>query len=88
MKRILSLSFLLICAYSLNARDWYVTGKGSDKNDGWTEQSARRTLQSVADEVNPGDVVYIGDGIYTSDDKEGVLRIFRSGTRQRGTNAV
>lgn len=82
IRRSTLISLLALCALQLSARDWYVTGKGNDMNDGKTEQSARRTLQSVADEVNPGDIVYIGDGIYTSDEKEGVLRIFRSGTEK------
>ena len=72
----------LLC-FTLHARVWYVKGTGNDANDGKTEQTAKRTLQHVADQVNPGDVVLIGDGIYTSDDKEGVLQIKRSGTARK-----
>lgn len=76
------MTMALVC-YTLQARVWYVKGTGNDANDGKTEQTAKRTLQHVADQVNPGDVVLIGDGIYTSDDKEGVLQIKRSGTARK-----
>lgn len=71
----------LFASLQIEAREWYVTGKGNDANDGKTEQTALRTLQFVADRVNPGDVVLIGEGTYTSDHRDGVLRIMRSGTK-------
>lgn len=74
---------MIIACHTLQARVWYVKGSGNDANDGKTEQTAKRTLQYVADHVNPGDIVLIGDGIYTSDDKEGVLQIKRSGTAKK-----
>lgn len=80
MRRLFFLATLTFLTFTMHARDWYVTGKGNDSNDGKTELTARRTLQSVADEVNPGDVVWIGDGKYTGGHKDGVLRILRSGT--------
>lgn len=72
-----------ICAVSLQARNWYVTGQGNDDNDGLTEKTAFRTLQRAADVVAPGDVVNIGDGDYTMEgrkDNEAVVNITRSGT--------
>lgn len=81
-KNILAVCAILVCTQT-EAREWFVTGKGNDSNDGRTEQTALRTLQVVADQVEPGDVVLIGDGLYTSTEKEGVLRIFRSGTKDQ-----
>lgn len=84
MKRFLiSLTIIFMCYTQLQARVWYVKGTGDDRNDGLTEQTAKRTLQHVADQVCPGDVVMIGDGVYTSDEKEGVVRIQRSGTPKK-----
>ena len=65
-----------------HAQVWYVTGAGNDNNDGKTEKTAFRTLQKAADLVQPGDVVYIGNGIYTKNDisnNSAVLLIKRSG---------
>ena len=82
-RTLLSVVVAGICAVSMQAKDWYVTGQGSDSNDGLSEATAFRTLQRAADVVNPGDVVNIGDGDYTmegQDDNEAVVDITRSGT--------
>ena len=42
---------------------WYVTGTGNDSNAGKSEKTAFRTLQKAAELVEPGDVVYVGDGV-------------------------
>lgn len=74
---------MLLACHALYARVWYVKATGNDNNDGRTEQTAMRTLQYVADRVNPGDVVLVGDGNYTSDNDEGVLCVNRSGTAKK-----
>lgn len=85
MKRIAIFTFLSIfISFFASAQvSWYVTGEGNDSNTGKSEKTAFRTLQKVADLVNPGDVVYVGDGVYTSKDTSNgsaVLLIKRSGT--------
>ncbi|MCC5660534.1 choice-of-anchor D domain-containing protein [Nostoc sp. XA010] len=45
---------------------YYVSGTGSDKNDGLKEGSAFRTLQKVGDLVKAGDTVYVMNGTYTN----------------------
>lgn len=83
MKRILTLIVLFTLTITfVQAQVWYVTGVGSDTNDGKTEKTAFRTLQKAATLVQPGDVVRIGNGIYTDkDDSNGssVLLIKKSG---------
>lgn len=85
MKRIAIITLLALFASSIASAQvsWYVTGSGSDSNEGKSEKTAFRTLQRAGDVVNPGDVVYVGDGIYTNGDTSSgsaVLRIRRSGT--------
>jgi hypothetical protein len=63
-----------------SATIWYVDGKGSDFGNGKTVTTAFRTLQKAADLVLPGDVVLVGNGRYTANDKvSAVLTIRRSG---------
>lgn len=65
------------------ADSWYVSEKGNDLSDGTSLKTAFRSLQRAADVVNPGDEVWIDNGIYTNNDFEdgsGVLHIHRSGT--------
>ncbi|WP_375506372.1 right-handed parallel beta-helix repeat-containing protein, partial [uncultured Nostoc sp.] len=45
---------------------YYVSGTGSDKNDGLDEKSAFRTLQKAGDLVKAGDTVYVMNGTYTN----------------------
>lgn len=85
MKRIATFTFLSIfVSFFASAQvSWYVTGAGNDSNTGKSEKTAFRTLQKAADLVNPGDVVYVGDGVYTSKNTSNgsaVLLIKRSGT--------
>ena len=82
MKYTLSISFLLLISTIVSAQVWYVSGTGSDTNDGKSAKTAFRTLQKAADLVKPGDVVWVGDGKYSSDDKgngSAVLSIKTSG---------
>lgn len=85
MKQIGIFTFLIILVSSFASAQvsWYVTGAGDDNNAGKSEKTAFRTLQKAAELVKPGDIVYVGDGVYTSTDKSSnsaVLRIRRSGT--------
>ncbi len=85
MKRTFSLTALFILSTTvLTAQAWYVSGTGNDNNDGKSSGKAFRTLQKAADLVIPGDVVLIGNGDYTNNDKSSgsaVLSIKRSGTK-------
>ncbi len=88
------LSLLLLMVISARAAEWYVSGTGSDAHDGRSPTSAFRTLQRAADLVEPGDTVWIGDGVYASagsPDPEGtqhvgpnaaLVRLHRSGTAE------
>jgi parallel beta-helix repeat protein len=59
----LTLTFLLTNAFAV---DYYVSAlTGSDSNNGLTTTSAFRTIQKAADLTNPGDIVYIMDGVYS-----------------------
>ncbi len=57
---------------------YYVSGTGSDSNDGKSTTKAFRTLQKAHDLTNPGDTVWIMNGTYTSTSSD-VLSIYRSG---------
>ncbi|WP_020601686.1 right-handed parallel beta-helix repeat-containing protein [Spirosoma spitsbergense] len=73
---------LLFVNLAAHDQTWYVSGTGNDTNDGKTEKTAFRNLQKAADLVQPGEVVLIGNGIYTNSDKgngSAVLNITRSG---------
>lgn len=60
----------------------YVSGIGSDLNNGKTIQRPFRTLQKAADNVLPGDTVWVMDGVYTTPGPGStVLFITRSGTK-------
>lgn len=79
MKKNLLACLLIASTPDIQARDWYVSAAGSDANDGKTPVTSIRTLQYVADRVNPGDVVLIGSGEYTSSDENAVVKVSRSG---------
>ncbi len=53
------------------AANLYVSGTGSDTNNGKTAASAFRTLKKAAAMVEPGDTVLIGDGTYSDADTAG-----------------
>jgi len=78
----LLLLILLLTTPFVSAQTWYVSGTGNDANDGKSEKTAFRNLQKAAGLVEPGDVVLIGNGIYTNTDTgngSAVLIITRSG---------
>ena len=82
------LFLLLLVSRAAFATTWHVSGAGNDSNDGKSPEKAFRSLQKAADLVQPGDVVLVGNGTYTNDDKSNgsatergpVLNITRSGT--------
>jgi Right handed beta helix region len=85
MKKIfLFIGFYFFAGNILYAQVWHVSGTGNDANDGKTVATAFRTLQKAADIVKPGDLVLVGNGFYTNDDRAGgsaVLSIKSSGTK-------
>jgi parallel beta-helix repeat protein len=58
---------------------YYVSGTGSDSNNGRSPTTPFRTLQKAADLTNPGDIVYIMNGTYTDSVGSHILLITRSG---------
>lgn len=78
----LTLILLLAANTLVSATEWHVSGTGNDTNDGKTPKTAFRSLQKAADLVEPGDVVLVGDGEYSSPDRadgSAVLAIRKSG---------
>ena len=67
-------------------KTYYVSGTGKDTNNGFTQQSAFRTLQYAADLTNPGDTVLVMNGTYTKPGLTGnnlganILDISRAGS--------
>src|ERR1044072_4742184 len=57
---------------------YYVAASGSDINPG-TESEPFRTIQRAADVVSAGDLVMVGDGIYTDEDGDGAIVMLRRG---------
>jgi parallel beta-helix repeat protein len=60
---------------------YYVSGTGSDSNDGKSTATAFRTLQKAANLTNPGDTVFIMNGTYTDSVGSHILLITRSGEK-------
>ncbi|MGN6827025.1 choice-of-anchor Q domain-containing protein [Paucibacter sp. M5-1] len=76
------LAFSLFSA-AVSAAEWHVSGDGNDSSDGRTPATAWRTLQRAEGAVKPGDVVLVGNGLYTdakTGDGSAVLNITSSGT--------
>ncbi len=64
------------------AQTWHVSGIGNDDSDGKSPKTAFRTLQKAANMVKAGDVVLIGNGVYTDSvkgDGSAVLSVACSG---------
>jgi hypothetical protein len=57
---------------------YHVAVSGSDSNPG-TESEPFRTIQRAADVVSAGDLVMVGDGIYTDEDRDGAIVMLRRG---------
>jgi Right handed beta helix region len=82
---LLSFSMGLLGAISAHAADWHVAGDGNDANDGRTPATAWRTLQRAERDLQPGDTVLVGNGLYISRDTgdgSAVLNIAKSGTAE------
>ncbi len=80
--KLLLIFFLLSFHFPVDAQVWYVSGTGKDSNNGKSPETAFRTLQKAADLVKPGDVVLIGNGVYSNTDKgngSAVLSVSKSG---------
>ncbi|NQX02787.1 right-handed parallel beta-helix repeat-containing protein [bacterium] len=56
---------LLLALPALHAGTFHVSPKGDDSNDGQSAKRPFATLQKAADAAEPGDVVLVGDGVYT-----------------------
>lgn len=70
----------------LRAQVWHVSANGDDNADGKTVRTAFRSLQKAADVVNAGDMVYVGNGNYSNEEKghnSAVLSVTRSGTKEK-----
>jgi hypothetical protein len=59
---------------------YYVSGSGSNTNNGFSPSSAFRTIQKAASMTKPGDKVLIMNGVYTNSNSGSVVTINRSGT--------
>ena len=80
----LQAAICMLCMNIAAAQTWHVSGTGSDDNNGKSAATPFRTLQKAADLVKPGDVVLIGNGVYSITDKANVgpvLNIKASGTK-------
>ncbi|MES2463037.1 MAG: right-handed parallel beta-helix repeat-containing protein [Armatimonadota bacterium] len=78
----LSAALCVTACGPIQAATIYVSGTGSDTNNGKTAASAFRTLKKAASLVEPGDTVLIGDGTYSDADTAGgsaVLTLSRPG---------
>jgi hypothetical protein len=77
---------MLLAARPLPAAVYYVSGSGSDSNNGLATNAAFRTLVRGASGLNPGDTLMAMDGIYSNPDynsaapSQYVVFIKRSGT--------
>ena len=70
--------------YTAAAKTYYVSGLGSDSNDGLSRTAAFRTLQHAAAVTQPGDTVYVMNGTYTNSCAGcDVLDISTAGTQDR-----
>lgn len=63
-----------------SAGDVYTTAPGNNNNDGWLPSTPMASLQAVIDanEIEPGDVIYIDSGVYERN-ADTVLRISEAG---------
>jgi len=63
MKNFAVIVLVGLLAQSLCAREWHVSVKGSDKNDG-SASKPLRTISAAARMARPGDVITVHEGIY------------------------
>ncbi|MEH1944857.1 MAG: choice-of-anchor D domain-containing protein [Nostoc sp.] len=67
-------------------KTYYVSGTGSDKNDGLKEGQAFRTLQAAANLVQAGDTVYVMNGTY--EEKNYPTKAILSINKKHGTQSA
>jgi hypothetical protein len=58
--------WLMLAVMAHAATKYYVSGTGNDSANGLTETTAFLTLQHAANVTEPGDTVYVMNGIYTN----------------------
>jgi hypothetical protein len=63
MKKILFL-FCLTFAINAHSADYYVSVSGTNSNKGTSPQKPFQTIQFAVDQMKPGDVCYIMEGVY------------------------
>jgi parallel beta-helix repeat protein len=67
-------------AVPLGGKTYYVSGTGSDSNDGLSISNAFRLLQNATDHTQPGDTVLVMNGTYSQAEPTwNVMNITRSG---------
>ena len=82
MLRILTTLVLISFSY-LHSANFYVSESGSDHNQG-TYKSPFLSIQKAANIVNPGDTVFVMDGVYTDRERDGfIVNLHRGGTPQQ-----
>jgi hypothetical protein len=69
-----------LISQATNSVTYYVSGSGSNSNNGLSPTSAFKTLQKAEYLTKPGDTVLIMNGVYTNTNSGSVLTINRSGT--------
>jgi hypothetical protein len=70
-----------LISQTTSSRTYYVSGSGSDRNNGLSPSSAFRTLQKAANLAKPGVTVLVMNGVYTNAHAQGeALLIEKSGT--------
>jgi parallel beta-helix repeat protein len=79
-KQILLLAILLSNAFVSSAKNYYISGTGSDSKDGSSTTLAFRNIQKAANLVNAGDTVFVMNGTYKSTLMYDVVNITRKGT--------
>ena len=62
--KVLTLFIILFNISTFTQTTYYVSGSGSDTNDGLTPQTAFETIQHAADMVSAGDSVLVLEGNY------------------------
>jgi len=64
----LSLALALSLGSAFAAQTWHIADTGDDKADGTSPKTAFRTFKKASSQVQPGDTVIVGDGIYTDEE--------------------
>jgi len=62
-----------------SASMYYISPNGNDANVG-SQAAPFKTIQKAADLANPGDVIIVGDGTYTSTSTDQLVNLTKSGT--------